>query len=466
VNFNSPEFLFFFPAVLVLFGLTYRNATARNLLFLGSSYFFYMSWNWKYAGLIAISTLVDYGVGLALDRRSQPRMRRALVSVSLVVNLGLLGFFKYYGFFTSSLVEGASFLGLDLSIARYDFLLPVGISFYTFQTLSYTLDLYRREIPVERSLLRFAVFVSFFPQLVAGPIVRAKNFLPQLRREPCVTDDRVSRGFALIFRGLVKKVLIADLLAGLAVDSVFADPSLFSSWDLVFALYGYAFQIYYDFSGYSDIAIGAALVMGFELPENFRRPYLSQNVREFWTRWHISLSTWLRDYLYISLGGNRSGALRMRVNLFLTMLLGGLWHGAAWNFVLWGAYHGILLILAGRQAERAPDRRGFDRIWRQFGTFHLVVFGWLLFRVHSMVDFSSYVEGIMSGTTGTQLSPPYYLILFVGALAHVLPREGAARTLTWIARSPVPVQAGVYAVLLLAFCGATIGAPAFIYFQF
>lgn len=466
MNFNAPEFLFFFPAVVILFALVFRNTTARNLLFLGSSYLFYMSWNWKYAGLIALSTLVDYGVGLALDRRSRQRERRALVGVSLLVNLGLLGFFKYQGFAASSLVEGATFLGLDLSIARYDILLPVGISFYTFQTLSYTLDLYRRAIPVERSLLRFAVFVSFFPQLVAGPIVRAKEFLPQLRAEPVVNKDRVLRGFSLIFRGLIKKVLIADLLAGLAVDAVFANPSSFSSWDLVVALYGYTFQIYYDFSGYSDIAIGAALVLGFELPENFRRPYLSQNVREFWTRWHISLSSWLRDYLYVALGGNRRGSFRVRVNLFLTMLLGGLWHGAAWNFLLWGGYHGILLIIAGRSADRAPDRRGLDRIWRQLATFHLVVLGWLLFRVSGMADFSSYVGGILSGTSGTQLSPLYYLILGIGALVHVLPREGSERTLTWVARSPVAIQAGVYVVLLLVLCGATMGAPSFIYFQF
>ncbi|MFK7898510.1 MAG: MBOAT family protein [Myxococcota bacterium] len=466
MNFNSPEFLFFFPAVLVLFALAYRNAVARNVLLLAASYFFYMSWNWKFAGLIALSTVVDYFLGLEMGRREDPRVRRALVGLSLAVNLGLLGFFKYFNFFVSSLAEGATFLGLDWSIARYEILLPVGISFYTFQTLSYTLDLYRREIPVERSLLRFAVFVSFFPQLVAGPIVRAKDFLPQLQGEPGVSDDRVGRGFALVFRGLIKKVMIADLLAGLAVDSVFANPSLFSTWDLLIALYGYTFQIYYDFSGYSDIAIGAALIMGFELPENFRRPYLSQNMREFWTRWHISLSSWLRDYLYISLGGSRTGAIRTRVNLFLTMLLGGLWHGAAWNFVLWGAYHGILLVLAGRGTDRAPMRSGFGRLWRQVATFHLAVFGWLLFRVDNMADFSNYLEGLQKWTFETQLSPAFYAVLGIGALVHFLPPAGSSVSMQWLARSPLPIQAGVYVVLLLAFCAVTIGAPAFIYFQF
>jgi D-alanyl-lipoteichoic acid acyltransferase DltB (MBOAT superfamily) len=342
----------------------------------------------------------------------------------------------------------------------------VGISFYTFQTLSYTLDLYRREIPAERSLLRFAVFVAFFPQLVAGPIVRASEFLPQLRQRPPVTEERVSRGFTLIFRGLAKKILFADLLAALAVDSVFADPGAFSSWDLLLALYGYTFQIYYDFSGYSDIAIGAALLLGFDLPENFRRPYISQNVREFWTRWHISLSTWLRDYLYISLGGNRQGAIRTRVNLFLTMLLGGLWHGAAWNFVVWGMYHGTLLILAGRGAERAPERRGFDRVWRQVATFHLVVFGWLLFRVHGREDFLTFVDGLVSGTGGTRLSPVFVGVLLAGAVLHVIPQERTDRALARFAESPAVVQAGAYAAALLVFCGATIGAPAFIYFQF
>jgi D-alanyl-lipoteichoic acid acyltransferase DltB (MBOAT superfamily) len=326
--------------------------------------------------------------------------------------------------------------------------------------------MYRRRIPVEKSLLRFAVFVSFFPQLVAGPIVRASEFLPQLRNGPKISKQRFDEGLTLIFRGLFKKIVIADLLAGLGVDAVFANPAAFSSWDLLFALYGYSFQIYNDFSGYSDIAIGAAGMLGFTIPQNFNKPYLSQNMREFWTRWHITLSSWLRDYLYISLGGNRAGWLRVRVNLMLTMLLGGLWHGAAMNFVLWGAYHGVLLVLAGRRAERFPVHTGFNRLLRQLGCFHLVVFGWLLFRVTSMENFIEYLEGLLAASGGTRLHPAYYAILGLGVVTHLLSWERAAGLRQRFQAQPVPVQAGFYAILLLAFCGATLGAPSFIYFQF
>jgi alginate O-acetyltransferase complex protein AlgI len=465
MNFNSPEFLLFFPGVVFLYALVFRRDLLRTLLLLFASYAFYMSWNWKYAGLIAFSTLVDYLVGLELARRDAPRVRRALLVTSLTANLGLLGLFKYYNFFLESTEATAHLFGWEFSFPGHSLLLPVGISFYTFQSLSYTIDLYRRQIGVERSLLRFAVYVAFFPQLVAGPIVRAKDFLPQLRVTPPVSGRRVDEGMALIFRGLFKKVVIADLLASLGVDAVFANPGAYSSWDLLFAVYGYSFQIYNDFSGYSDIAIGAARVMGFDIPRNFDRPYLSQNLREFWTRWHISLSTWLRDYLYISLGGNRGRPMRVAVNLFLTMLLGGLWHGAAWNFVLWGAFHGFLL-LGGRRGERRPVRDGFARTWRQLACFHLVVFGWLLFRIESMGDLATYLRGLLDLSGGTQLAPLFYLVLSLGVALHLWPSRWYDQLEAIFLARPVGLQAAAYAAGLLVFLGATVGAPAFIYFQF
>ena len=466
MNFNSSSFLFFFPAVVLLFALVRGRRVPRDLCLLATSYFFYMSWNWKYAGLIAFSTLVDYFVARVMGRQTNPRKRMALLCLSLSTNLGLLGLFKYFNFFARSAAEASEIFGLNLSAAHVDLLLPVGISFYTFQTLSYTIDVYRGAIPVERNLLRFAVFVSFFPQLVAGPIVRASAFLPQLRAGPQISPSRFDDGMALIFRGLFKKIVIADLLATLGVDAVFSDPTSFSSWDLLFALYGYSFQIYNDFSGYSDIAIGAAKILGYDIPDNFNRPYLSQNVREFWTRWHISLSSWLRDYLYISLGGNRKSNFRTRVNLLLTMLLGGLWHGAAMNFVLWGGYHGLLLVLAGRGAERTPHRSGWSTAWRRVGCFHLVVFGWLLFRVTSMENFVDYGLGLLQFSGGTRLNLSFYAVLTLAAVAHCLDWN---RFEVWRSRFfalPLPLQAVVFGGLILGFCGATLGAPSFIYFQF
>ncbi|MEM8886330.1 MAG: MBOAT family protein [Planctomycetota bacterium] len=466
MNFNSPEFLVFLPFVVAGVFACGRNAFARNFLLLGASYFFYMSWNWRYAGLIALSTVIDYCVGLRLGSEEREGRRKALLVLSLVVNLGMLGVFKYHNFFVDTVESTFGFAGLDLSFLRHEFLLPVGISFYTFQTLSYTIDLYRREIPVERNFVRFAVFVSFFPQLVAGPIVRASEFLPQLRNGPTLRENNVRDGLPLVFKGLFKKVVLADLLAGLGVDAVFADPSAYSSFDLLMGLYGYAFQIYCDFSGYSDIAIGAALMMGFKLPENFNRPYLAQNLRDFWTRWHITLSRWLRDYLYIPLGGNRGSPGRVKFNLMATMVLGGLWHGAAMNFVLWGAWHGILLMFNRSSPRSDATVHGWVLARRRLVCFHLVVISWLLFRVTSMENFVEYVTGLAAFSLSTQLSMAYFVVLASAAILHFVPRARVEEWSRRLARMPDPVQGAIYAGLLVLFLAATMQAPAFIYFQF
>jgi len=466
VNFNSAEFLFFLPVTLLLYALVFNQRRSRELVMLAASYFFYMSWNWKYAGLIALSTFVDYFVGLALGKYKNTVTRRALLITSLVVNLGLLGLFKYFNFFLDMGRQSLSLFGVDVALFQHELLLPVGISFYTFQTLSYTIDLYRRRIEPERDLIKFAVFVSFFPQLVAGPIVRASHFLPQMARLPKVTSERFTSGAALVFRGLIKKIFIADLLASLAVDDVFANPGAFSSIDLLLALYGYTFQIYNDFSGYSDVAIGVARMMGFDLPMNFNRPYLAQNVREFWTRWHISLSTFLRDYLYIPLGGNRASKGRTSVNLMITMLLGGLWHGAAVNFLLWGAYHGLLLMLF-RGEGRKSSARGFGgRLLRRVWCFHLVIIGWLFFRISDWDRLVLYVDGLRQGTMASEVGPLYVGVLLLAAIIHFFPKTWIDSAADWFADRHVVLQAGAYVLAIYIFCGVSLDAPAFIYFQF
>lgn len=468
MNFNSVQFLVFFPAVVFLYSLAFRKEGYRLGLLLVASYVFYMSWNWRYAGLILFSTSVDYFVGLRLDREEGARTRRALLVLSLVMNLGLLAFFKYNNFFVDSTGELLGLLGfqVDFGSLRHSFLLPVGISFYTFQSLSYTIDLYRKRISVEPSFSRFALYVAFFPQLVAGPIVRAADFLPQLRRAPNVSKDRVHLGMTRMFRGLFKKVVLADLLAGLGVDAVFADPGGFSSLTLLLAIYGYSFQIYNDFSGYSDIAIGAAKVLGFEIPENFNRPYLSRNVREFWTRWHISLSSWLRDYLYIPLGGSRRSPGRVRFNLMATMVLGGLWHGAATNFVLWGFWHGVLLFLS-RGASKAPEAVSrFQVLWQRVACFHLIAVSWLLFRISDFPSLVAYVKGLFQFNGALELSWAFLVVLGLAAGVHFTPKEFFDRGMTKFSTAPIPAQAMVYAGLILLFSGLSFGAPAFIYFQF
>ena len=425
MNFNSIQFLIFFPAVVFLYSVGFKNKGYRLGLLLAASYLFYMSWNWKYAGLILFSTAVDYFVGLRMDREVGEKARRLLLVLSLVMNLGLLAFFKYHNFFIDSTGEILRILGLQVDVGsmRHSFLLPVGISFYTFQSLSYTIDLYRKRIDVERNFLRFALYVAFFPQLVAGPIVRAADFLPQLRRTPEVSQEKVHSGLALMFRGLFKKVVLADLLAGLGVDAVFANPGDFSSLTLLLAIYGYSFQIYNDFSGYSDVAIGAAKVLGFHIPENFNRPYLSRNVREFWTRWHISLSSWLRDYLYIPLGGNRGTPGRVRFNLMATMVLGGLWHGAAINFVLWGFWHGLLLMVS-RGADKAPESVSvFQTLWQRVACFHLIGVSWLLFRISSFPDLISYLKGLFRLSGGHEVGWAFLLVLGLAAVAHFTPKR-------------------------------------------
>jgi alginate O-acetyltransferase complex protein AlgI len=388
VLFNSLQFAVFF---LVVYGL-YLSFSHRmqNRMLLVASYVFYGAWDWRFLSLIAISTVVDFYCGRAMHASSSERQRKRFLLISIVVNLSMLGFFKYFGFFTESLAVLFSNFGIDLAPVTLNIVLPVGISFYTFQTLSYTIDIYRRDMKPCRNFLDFALFVSFFPQLVAGPIERAKRLLPQLTMPRQIDLKMVSGGIYLIVWGLFKKVVIADNL-GIYVDATFAKTE-FANGEVLLAVLAFAFQIYCDFSGYTDIARGLARTLGIRLMLNFNLPYIARNPSDFWRRWHISLSTWLRDYLYLGLGGNRKGVFRTYVNLFIVMLLGGLWHGAAWNFVLWGAYHGSLLAIhrALRPHLETLLARGnalTQRIWVVLSItsmFVLTLYGWLLFRVNGL----------------------------------------------------------------------------------
>ncbi len=392
--FNSWEYWLFFLIVIPLF-YSSPLRIGRYVL-LAASYFFYMWWNPKFILLILTSTLIDYLCGMALPRLT--RNRRLVLVVSLITNLGLLGFFKYYNFFSSSIAE---VLGISTDSLFLQIVLPVGISFYTFQSMSYTIDIYRGELEPVRSFVDFALFVAFFPQLVAGPIVRAREFLPQLKgwHSPCGRD--VQEGIMLVLLGLVKKMVLADNFARIS-DAYFGNvggsPGPWAAWTATLA---FAMQIFFDFSGYTDIARGSALLLGFRFPTNFERPYLASSITEFWRRWHISLSTWLRDYLYIPLGGNRKGRLQTYRNLMVTMLLGGLWHGASWNFVAWGGYHGGLLAahrVIGRRSRSEPVT-WFTRALRPGAVllnFGLVLIGWVFFRARSFEDSWAVLRNLFS----------------------------------------------------------------------
>src|SRR3982751_809052 len=348
VVFNSLHFVWFFLVVYALYRVLPHRG--QNWLLLVASYYFYAAWDYRFLGLLVASTLVDYTCGLALAAIRDQRRRRAVMWLSIGFNLTLLGFFKYFNFFADNLHVIFGALGWRLDFVMLRVLLPVGISFYTFVTMSYVIDVYRREITPSRNLLDFAVFVAYFPHLVAGPILRATKLLPQIATPRRITSMQIREGLWLIAWGFFQKIFVADNLAPIA-SRVFAPGAHETGINVLLGTYAFAFQIYGDFAGYSNIARGTSKLMGIELIENFRFPYLVRSAQDFWKHWHISLSTWLRDYLYIPLGGSRGSAWRTRRNLLITMVLGGLWHGAAWTFVLWGLYHGVLLI-AYRGAER------------------------------------------------------------------------------------------------------------------
>jgi alginate O-acetyltransferase complex protein AlgI len=480
--FNSWQFAAFFLIVYAIY-VCLSNHRYQNLLLLVASYYFYAAWDWRFLALLLGSTLLDYVCALRIDRSENPRVRRAFLVASVIGNLSLLGFFKYCDFFLGSLEALAGRLGLSPGALRLGIVLPVGISFYTFQEMSYTIDVYRREIRATRSLLDFATFVAFFPHMVAGPIMRAALLLRQLMAPRQITMDLLTTGFWLILWGLWKKVVIADNVAAIA-DDVFA-RSASVTWSMAYlGVVAFALQIYCDFSGYSDIARGLARLMGIELMQNFNLPYFALNPSDFWRRWHISLSQWLRDYLYVPLGGNRGSELKVKRNLAITMLLGGLWHGAAWNFVWWGAYHGALLIgyrsFRGRDAAPRPSR-WWGRALAMFVMFQLTLLGWLLFRSTRVVtvdnrpvddSWRQILEMLSSFRNGWGFDTGSLdLLLHIALLAVplIVIQVFQHRTLDQfvVLRLPRPALVAVLAALTLTWMlwGVQSGS-AFIYFQF
>lgn len=474
--FSSGLFLFLFTAFLWGYGALRRTPTARIVYVILFSLYFYYKSSGLYFVLLLFAATSDYWIARALDRTRREWLRRLWVALSVAVNLGMLGYFKY----TNFLVEIANGLFGAGFLQFRNIFLPVGISFFVFQSMSYTIDIYRRQLRPLHNWCDYLFYLSFFPQLVAGPIVRARDFIPQIRRMPVVTRQMFGSALFLIVSGLLKKAVISDYISLNFVDRIFDEPLLYSGFECLAGLYGYALQIYCDFSGYSDMAIGLALLLGFRFPKNFDAPYTSATITEFWRRWHISLSTWLRDYLYISLGGNRKGRLRTYVNLMLTMLLGGLWHGAAVRFLLWGALHGAALAIHKMWLALVPGSRltgegmsRWHRFWGRMLTFHLVCLGWLLFRAESMQTVELMLHQIFDHfdvALVPQVVRGYaavFGLMAAGYLAHLLPARWDEAVRRTVVRAPWAVQVAllVVAVWVVMQVKSSDIQP-FIYFQF
>jgi alginate O-acetyltransferase complex protein AlgI len=484
--FNSLDFLIFFPVVVAIYFATPHRV--RWILLLAASYYFYASWKPEYLLLIIFSTLVDYGAALGMGgARSQAR-RTAFLALSLSSNLGLLFAFKYFNFFNEATRQVFDRLNIFYGVPAFEVLLPVGISFYTFQTLSYSIDVYRGRQQPERHLGIFALYVSFFPQLVAGPIERSTRLLPQFFERHGFDESRVTSGLRLMLWGFFKKVVIADRLA-VYVNAVYGSPGDYGPGALLLATYFFAFQIYCDFSGYSDIAIGTARVMGYDLMQNFRRPYFARSIHEFWGRWHISLSTWFRDYLYIPLGGNRVAKWRWYLNLLTVFVVSGLWHGANWTFIVWGALHGFYLVFAllstgvrdrlwsGSAEALALSRPARARVREMaaiLSTFHLVLLAWIFFRANSVADAVLIVRNIVAweGTGAVILEPmsAFHLAVATASIffllgAQILQSRVDVQDL--LGRMPIVVRWGAYYALLIGMLAfGQFEETEFIYFQF
>ena len=499
--FNSIEFLAFFPIVVVLYFATPHRA--RWAVLLAASYVFYGWWRVEYLSLILLSTVVDYVAGLMMARHESRSGRRPWLLLSLAANLGLLFTFKYLGFFAETADAIAGFVGIDGRLNVPALLLPVGISFYTFQTLSYSIDVYRGRQEPERHFGIFALYVAFWPQLVAGPIERSQHLLPQFRERHKFVYERAVSGLRLMLWGFFLKVVLADRLA-IAVAEVYNHAGEYSGLPVIFATYLFAFQIYGDFAGYSLIAIGSARVMGFDLMWNFHTPYFSQSISEFWRRWHISLSTWFRDYLYIPLGGNRTSRARWLTNIMIVFLVSGLWHGAAWTFVIWGALHGTYLVLGAMTYERReklwnrlaaesgatepsvrsagpalPQMSTVKATWRIVCTFHLVLFAWVFFRASSFAEATSLISsafvhspqpgtgwfGPLSATIGMYNVAVSIFVVGVVLLVDAATKDGDVDR--WLGAQTTASRWAFYLAMLCAFTLLGVyGEAQFIYFQF
>ena len=468
--FVELRFFIFFAVVFAL-AWTLRRNGPRKLVLLAASYFFYAAWDWRFLALIISVTVVSYLVGNARARFDQDELlRRVILGVGIGCSLGVLGAFKYFNFFAESFEDFASMAGLPVNSVTVDLILPVGISFYTFQAISYMVDVHRGQITAKRSFLDVAFYIAFFPQLVAGPIVRAADFVPQMDVARKWVDVPVRACLTLFLVGFIKKACVSDNIAPY-VDLVFADPSAYAADQVIAGVLLYGVQIYCDFSGYSDMAIACAGLLGYKFPPNFDSPYLSPNIQVFWRRWHISLSSWLRDYLYISLGGNRKGAARRDVNLMTTMVLGGLWHGASYNFIIWGFLHGLALMVERTWNELVARRiPAFGWIGTALGialTYYWVNLAWIFFRApdlpESLAMAKTYLTFSSEGTGALPIAvwPLLAVLLGTHALAYYLKPD---QLLTRLKPNSYAMAYGALTAVVLAF--VPLGYRPFIYFQF
>lgn len=423
--FNSFDFAIFLPIVFILYWLIpQKNLKLQNALIVVASYLFYGWWDWRFLSLIIFSTVVDYTIGQKLRSEEQQSKRKILLWISIIINLGFLGFFKYYNFFLESFTDAFSIFGMQINANSLDIILPVGISFYTFQTLSYTVDVYKKDLEPTQDFISFSAFVCFFPQLVAGPIERATNLLPQFYKKRTFVYKQGVEGLRLILWGMFKKVVIADSLAPM-VNDIFEFSNVYSGSTLWLGILYFSIQIYCDFSGYSDIAIGTAKLFGFEINSNFKFPYFSRNIGEFWRRWHISLSTWFRDYLYVPIGGSRNGSLISLRNIFIIFLVSGFWHGANWTFIAWGAFHAILFIpsfIFKTNRKFDKDIVAINKLFPSFkeliliiSNYVLVSFGWIFFRSDNLSSAFIYIERMFLNLSlpNEKLQGIGYVLIFI-----------------------------------------------------
>jgi alginate O-acetyltransferase complex protein AlgI len=468
--FPTIEFALFFAVVFPFTWLLNELNTLKKCFLVAASYFFYAAWRADFTLILLTSSVVNFGLALWLGRLPDGRGRLAALWLAIAFNLGVLCAFKYYNFFVAQVMNLASSLGFELSIPFFEVGLPIAISFLTFHALSYIIDVYHRKLAPTRSLVDILLYISFFPHLIAGPIVRAKAFLEQTVRRCDPKDIRLGFAVFLIVGGLFKKVIVANYLATDFVDGVFRSPTEYSRLDLLLGMYAYAIEIYCDFSAYTDIAIGVANLLGYQFPQNFNQPYRALSVQDFWRRWHMTLSFWLRDYLYIPLGGNRGGTLFTYRNILITMGLGGLWHGASWNFVIWGLLHGLALVverMLGITGEGGHRRVPAIVSW--FITLHFICLTWVFFRAPSLDGAWAYLTTLVSGDAilSTTATPLILLMLVFGALTQLIPNDWFERLEMRYDRASLAVKVAVpFVVIFLVAVAAPGGVPPFIYFQF
>lgn len=473
--FNSIEFLFFLPIVFVLYWFVFnKQLRAQNILLLLASYLFYGWWDWRFLFLLLISTCLDYFVALAIQNSQDVSKRKLFLGISLIGNLGMLGFFKYYNFFVQSWIDAWSSIGVTMEATTLNIILPVGISFYTFQTLSYTIDVYRNEMKPTKNFIDFAAFVTFFPQLVAGPIERASHLLPQFYKSRVFDYQNAVLGCKLIVWGMFKKVVVADNCA-FFVTKIFDNPEAYSSGELFVGMVFFAFQIYGDFSGYSDIAIGLSKLFGFDLMVNFKLPYFSRDIAEFWRRWHISLSTWFRDYIYIPLGGSK-GTMGLQIrNVMIIFLVSGFWHGANWTYVVWGVFHAVLflplLLFNVNRSHLITKSYGWIDFAKISATFFIVCVGWVFFRADSIASAFQYLAHMFElKRLSLSLFYSTNANLMIFALSTLAIMIVSLQELIWVInKREVPKLSSVgtlILVLLIFFMGSFKNQMDFIYFQF